>query len=200
METIIIIAILIALILVALKMGLSKKEIDAPVERPNEIIHMSGIYSIIRTNPREDLAKVRPNDWEIKRHLVGVSNDINDEPVDEPMREKLRAHFKEQTDANLQEIDDGDKKGAEFYYYDCDEPCPVCREFINKGNFVTREEIFKYPQLIPPLHLGCTMKLVAMNDPGGKMRDTVANGMAPFFTSEDVPQLPDWTNVVVVNY
>ena len=191
-------AVLIVLILVALKMGLDRKEapdVDEPGGQP--MIHKSGIYSIVRKSPRESLAALRPKEEEIKRYLEGVEKDINGNPIRPGDRVALIKRWKAQMEANLLAIEAGDKNGAAFYYYD--DTCPVCEHFITKGNFVTREEIYKNPQIIPPLHLGCTCVLSALQGSDATLRDTIVAGMLPFFDSEEPPPLPDWTNTILIS-
>jgi hypothetical protein len=186
------------LILVALKMGLDRKEapdVDEPGGQP--MIHKSGIYSIVRKSPRESLAALRPKEEEIKRYLEGVEKDINGSPVRPGDRVALIKRWKAQMEANLLAIEAGDKNGAAFYYYD--DTCPVCEHFITKGNFVTREEIYKNPQIIPPLHLGCTCVLSALQGSDATLRDTIVAGMLPFFDSDEPPPLPDWTNTILIS-
>ncbi|MCL2219135.1 MAG: hypothetical protein FWC23_04250 [Chitinispirillia bacterium] len=194
----IILAVLIVLILVSLKFAVGKKEpryTDDSGERA-PIIHMSGIYSIVRKSPREDLAALRPVEAEIRAYLDRVTADINGVPIEAAARTALIKHWKVQTEANLREIETGDRSGVVFYYYDFPAPCPVCSGVITKGNFVTREEIFKNPQIIPPLHLGCTCSLTAHQGSESKLRETVLVGMLPFLEGGVEPELPEWTTVV----
>ena len=193
-------AVLIVLILVALKMGLDRKEapdIDDPQGQP--MIHKSGIYSIVRKSPRKDLAALRPKEEEIGKYLEGVAADINGRPITPRDRSALIKRWKAQMEANLLAIEAGDKTGAAFYYYD--DTCPVCEHFITKGNFVTREEIYKNPQIIPPFHLGCTSVLSVHQGNDATLRETILAGMLPFFDSDskEPPPLPDWTNTILIS-
>jgi len=192
-------AVLLALILVALKMGFDKKEAPEGAEGLSEqpIIHKSGVYSVVRKCPREGLAAVRPKEGEIVKYLEGVSEDINGRPVKPVDRVALIKRWKAQMEANLLAIEAGDKNGVAFYYYD--DTCQVCDEFIKKGNFVTRVEIYNNPQIIPPFHLGCTCVLSAHQGNDSTLRETIMAGMAPFFNGKEPPPLPDWTNTILIS-
>jgi hypothetical protein len=195
-------AVLIVLILVALKMGLDRKEAPENAEEGphgQPMIHKSGIYSVVRKSPRESLAALRPKEDELRKYLEGIDEDVNGSPIRPSDRVALVKRWKAQTEANLLAIEAGDKSGVAFYYYD--DTCPVCEHFITKGNFVTREEIYKNPQIIPPLHLGCTCVLSAHMGNDATLRDTIVAGMLPFFESgsAEPPPLPDWTNTILIS-
>ncbi|MDR2578822.1 MAG: hypothetical protein LBC70_08485 [Chitinispirillales bacterium] len=194
------IAVLTVLILITLKMGLSKKEAVPAEDGREPLIHVSGVYSVLRKSPREDLAALRPTEGAIQKYLDGIDEDINGRSIRSMERADLRKHWKAQMEANLQGIENGDKKGVAFYYYDFPIlKCSVCDHFITKGNFVTREEIFKNPQIIPPFHLGCTCILTAHHGSDTHVRETTVTGMLPFFSDETPPPLPEWTDVITLS-
>jgi len=192
------VAVLIVLVLVALKVGTDTKVSDAAGidTGKQKVIHVSGVYSVLRKSPREDLAAVRPTEEEIKKYLATVNEDVNGVPLKASDRTALLKHWKVQTEMNLRGIEAGDKNGAAFYYYDYLKECSVCGAFITKGNFVTREEIYNYPQLIPPFHLGCACVLAAHHGSEKSMRETAIAGMLPFFEGDTPPPLPEWTAVL----
>jgi len=195
----VIVAVLVVIVLLTLKFVTGKRggSYDDEGDDEHPIIHMSGIYSIVRKSPRESLAARRPTEAGIKAFLEGAGEDVNGKPLNDFGRAALLKHWKVQMEANLREIETGDKSGVIFYYYDFPLPCPVCADFINKGNFVTREEIYKHPEIIPPFHLGCTCSLTAHRSGGeDTLRETVLVGMVPFFVCDASPALPEWTNIV----
>ncbi|GBU22563.1 hypothetical protein R80B4_02473 [Fibrobacteres bacterium R8-0-B4] len=190
------VAALVVLVLVALKVSLDPKSDGAGDTGKSKVIHVSGVYSVLRKSPRKDLAALRPAEEEIKKYLAGVNEDANGVPIKASDRNALLRHWKAQTEMNLRGIEAGDKNGVAFYYYDYLKECPVCGEFIAKGNFVTREEIYNYPQLIPPFHLGCACVLAAHHGSEKTMRETAIAGMSPFFEGDAPPPLPEWTAVL----
>jgi hypothetical protein len=190
------VAVLAAIVLIVLKLGLDTGAPDAGDGGKPKVIHVSGVYSVIRKSPRAEVAALRPAEEEIKKHLAGVNEDVNGVPLKASDRTALLRHWKAQTEMNLREIEAGDRNGAAFYYYDYLRECPVCGPFIAKGNFVTREEIYNYPQIVPPFHLGCVCVLAAHHGTEKTMRETALAGMAPFFEGDTPPPLPEWTAVL----
>jgi hypothetical protein len=201
MTTILIsLAVLTILILITLKMGLNKKEALSTEDAQEPLIHMSGVYSVLRKSPRADLEALRPSEGEIQKYLDGLDEDINGKSIRSLERAELLRHWKAQMEASLLGIENGDKKGAVFYYYDFPGlMCPVCASFMTKGNFVTREEIFKNPKIIPPFHLGCTCVLTAHHGSDNQIRETAVAGMLPFFSDDTPPPLPEWTDVITLS-
>jgi len=183
------ILVLVVLVLITITIGFSKEDANPDPER-GRIIRGSGVYSVVRESPRESVMALWPKeeDWP---DLVADGEDINGIPLTDNGRAALLKHLRTQIEANLQTIENGDREGVAFYYYDfLDAPCPVCKNFIQKGNFVTREEIYNHPEIIPPLHIGCACVLSAHRGIEN-LRETTITGMVPFFESKAVPRLPN---------
>jgi len=187
-------AILMILVLITAKIGFSKEDASLDPER-EQMIRVSGIYSIVRESPRNSLTALRPKDDEIRQYLADINEDVNGAQLTGHGRAALLKHWNTQMEMNLQAVENGDRDGVTFYYYDFPGTCPVCKPFIKKGNFVTREEIYKHPEIIPPFHIGCACVLSAHRG-SENLRDTTVSGMAPFFESGEPPQLPNWTDTV----
>lgn len=188
------IAVLVIIVLIALRLSLDKKEADESGK--GRVIHGSGVYSVLRKSPREALAALRPTGDEIKAYLAGVAADVNGAPLADSDRVALLRHWRAQTEMNLRAVETGDMEKVAFYYYDYLKDCPVCAAFIAKGNFVSREEIYKYPQIVPPFHLGCACVLAAHHGSDKAIRETAISGMVAFFDGESPPPLPDWKSVL----
>jgi hypothetical protein len=183
--------IFLLLVLVAIRVSFNKKETS--VEFQNPLLHASGIYSIVRKNPREEIDQHKPSVEEIRKYLESINVDSKDavhlsgEDID-----KLVRRWTESLNKNIEVIEQGDSRGVTFYYYDFSpESCPVCQNYLKKGQFVTREELFQHPQIIPPFHVGCTCTLLAHS---GKenLQETTEIGMIPLFKNEIFPRLPEW--------
>ncbi|MBN1129194.1 MAG: hypothetical protein JXA71_09425 [Chitinispirillaceae bacterium] len=191
------IVLLAALILVAVRL-VSFKRPQEDTEENNlgttgPLIHASGIYSIVRKSPRENLGALRPQEAEVRKYLATINEDINKQPLSDADKQKIITHWQKAIDENIRIIERGDCEGVEFYYLDFpkDKTCPLCRSSITPGQFVTREQLFSTPSIIPPFHLGCTTRI---HPYFGKedLRDTAIMGMAPLFTGSTPPVLPDW--------
>jgi hypothetical protein len=187
------VVIFLLLALIAIRISFGNKETHNEI--PNPILHASGIYSIVRADPKEQIGHFKPSIEEIRKYLgsLNVNNDILS-PVNLTVEEIdfLILSWQNLLDHNIETIKKGDLSGISFYYYDFEpEMCPVCENFLKKGQFVTREEIFEQPRVIPPFHIGCTCILKAhyIED---KIQDTTKLGMFPLFKNEIAPKLPDW--------
>lgn len=195
MLTIIItIIIVLILLLFAIRAAFSK---TSPVEQvgdvQNPLIHESGIYSIVRRNPREALLKVRPGEEEIRKYLTGLNENLNTLTSDDI--EEIVKNWNDSIENSIKAVEIGDNNSVEFYFFDFSPvDCHVCGNFIKKGQFVTREEIYKHPELLPPFHLNCS---TVLHPHHGKedLRETTELGMMPFFKQGIRPALPEWKSM-----
>jgi hypothetical protein len=192
---------LVVLVIIAVRMISTKNLPDDIMQESvrEPAIHASGIYSIIRKSPREDLSRIRPQEQEIRKYLASLNEDINRQALTGQDREKLVDAWRRSREENIVSVEQGDAKNVEFYYSESEgtRPCPVCSPYIHHGQFVSRQEIFKHPSVIPPFHLGCTTRIMPYR---GKenLRETAARGMAPFFTGDTPPSLPAWKDTVAL--
>lgn len=190
------IAFFLVLILIAIRFGIAKQKMDS--ERENQsVIHTSGIYSIVRKPPREDAEAAKPSKEEISQYLTDQNVDIHEIKLSESDKSALISLWNNTLENSINEIEEGDKKGLEFYYYDFKEDDEVCKKFLSKGSFITRQEIYKHPELIPPFHLGCRC-ILRCHHGVEKIKDTTAIGMRPFLQNGKVPPLPEWKNILKI--
>jgi len=186
------IILLLILVLVAIRIGLNRDNIndEEPVIKP--VLHGSGIYSIVKKSPRETIQDEKPPEEDIRQYIATLNEDIEGLSLSEIEKGQLVEMWKRALADNISTIEKGDEDGIEFYYYDFPPTeCPVCKRYFSKGKFVTREEVFKFPGIIPPFHLGCTTILKAHH---GKenLRETTELGMLPLFKNQLPPPLPEW--------
>ncbi|HMD67673.1 MAG TPA: hypothetical protein VKF42_02275 [Chitinivibrionales bacterium] len=181
------ILLLLLALLLAVRIGMKREKPEEEV--PSPMIHGSGIFSIIRRSPRENIGDYKPSQEEIRKYLIDKNVNMS---FGGP--EKLIAAWNDQMEANIREIEQGDKEGTEFYYFDFKWDDPVCSKIIHKGRFVTREQIFQYPQVIPPFHLGCGCQLCKYQGKD-KLRETTEIGMLPLFRSGEIVPLPEWKEI-----
>ena len=186
------ILLLIVAMLIAVRIGMNKGRPEE--ETPSPMIHGSGIYSIIRRSPRENIGDYKPSQEEIRKYLFDKNVNIR---LSSSEKERIIASWNQQMEANICEIEAGDKEGSEFYYFDFKWDDPVCSRIIQKGRFVTREQIFQYPQVIPPLHLGCGCKLCKYQEKD-KLRETTEISILPLFRSREIVPLPEWKEIVAI--
>jgi hypothetical protein len=183
------IVLFLILVLVAIRIGLNKENV--PDEEPaSAMIHASGIYSIVRRSPREQLMQIRPSVENIRKYLLSQNEFEEANYVD-----TLIERWTESLNRNIETIEQGDKDGVEFYFYEFTPvECPVCLKFFRKGNFVTRQQIYHYPRIIPPFHIGCTCCIIPHHGVEN-LKDTTEQGMIPLFPNDSPPALPDWKTI-----
>ena len=194
---------LAVLILIAIRLVSLKKTDEAESESnlgtTGPLIHASGIYSIVRKSPREDLLNVRPKDAELRKYCASINEDINKSKLSESDKQKLLTEWQKAVEENIRIIERGDCEDVAFYYLDFpkEKQCPVCAAYFKRGQFVTREEIFSTPAIIPPFHLGCTTTIVPYH---GKedLRDTAIVGMAPLIKGHSPPVFPEWKKTIKI--
>jgi hypothetical protein len=184
------IILLLLVMLIAVRIGMNKSKTEE--EMPSQIIHGSGIYSIIRRSPRENIGDVKPSQEEIRKYLSDKNVNISNE-----QQIQLLSLWNEQMEANISTIEKGDQQGAEFYYFEYKWPDHICETSIKKGRFVTREQIFDYPQIIPPFHLGCGCKLHTYQGKE-KLHDTTEIRSLPLFDNGTIIPLPDWKEIIPI--
>jgi hypothetical protein len=187
------IALLLILLLIAVRIGINKEKTEEGNIPP--VIHASGIYSIIRKSPRESISDYKPSQEEIIKYFSNENVDTKNLSLTQADISALIKSWNSQMELNINEIEKGDLKGIEFYYYEYAWNDPICGARIPKGRFVTREEIYQFPSIIPPFHVGCGCRLKKYEGKE-KLHDTTELGMLPLFRDGKPPLLPDWKEVL----
>jgi hypothetical protein len=188
------IALLLIFLLIAVRFGINKEKVENETCSPT--IHTSGIYSIIRRSPRESIGDYKPSQEEIIKYLSDKNVNMvgcNPSGID---AKALIDSWNSQMELNISVIEKGDEKGIEFYFYEYLWEDPICGKNIANGRFVTREELYQYPNIIPPFHLGCGCRLKKYEGKD-KLRETTEIGMLPLFCNGAFPKLPDWKEILI---
>lgn len=188
---------LIVLVLIAIRIGINRGQFSDDGEPlKQQTMHASGIYSIVRSTPRINIMSAKPDEEELIKYITSLNEDMQGNALSETDKSLLIEKWHASLEESITTVEKGDQKDVSFYYYDfIPSECPVCRRYFSKGKFMTREEIFLNPCLLPPLHLGCTCALLPHH---GKenLRETTELGMLPLFKNQQPPPLPDWKNVL----
>jgi hypothetical protein len=187
------VAFFLALVLVAVYLIGRSSRPDEPAQSP--IIHASGIYSIVRRSPREMIDEIKPSIASITKYLADKNEDITGAAISSTDKTALVSDWQKKLEMNISEIEAGDDQSINFYYYDFTGEDPVCKKYLDQGHFVSREEIFKCPQIIPPFHIGCRCALKAHKGTEN-LRDTTKLGMRPFFSGPGMPPVPRWSDIL----
>ncbi len=182
------------LILIAVRLGISDTEKEQKPEDIQPVIHTSGIYSIVRKSPSENIDTVKPSIDKVRQYLSDQNVDIEGKELSETDKEALLDLWKASLEKSIKTVEEGDKRGIEFYYYKISKDKNYSP--IPKGAYVTREEIFKNPNLLPPFYIGCTIEILPHEGEGSTdLNDTTTIGMHPLVNKGIMPDLPDWKDI-----
>lgn len=187
---------ILIIVLIAIKYSIVSPKGDDLAE-DQSIIHTSGIYSIVRKSPREDILSRKPSEQEIRQYLYGKNVDILKNKLTNADKDELLKHWHKFLDNSIKVIEEGDLKGLEFYYYSFNGKDTICDSVIDPGNFITRQDIYDHPELIPPFHLGCNC-IIKCHHGVELTKDTSELGMGPFLTDGRVPKLPEWKSILKI--
>jgi hypothetical protein len=132
-------------------------------EKPEErrpTIHASGIYSIVRRSPRQGIESVKPKVDEIRDFLSKTGVDAKGRTLSFQQKEQLLADWEKTLEINIQTVEAGDKNGVEIYFYH-NQSCSQNQAWSGNNKYITREELYQHPELLPPFHVGCSCLLLA---------------------------------------
>ncbi len=88
------------LILVAARFSISKQKNDNSIENQT-VIHTSGIYSIVRKSPREDIESLKPSEKEIRQYLDESSVNIDRNNLSESDKNAILTTWHENLEESL---------------------------------------------------------------------------------------------------
>lgn len=157
MEIAVAVVFIVFLVIAALYVSMQKKDVEDEGKMP--VIHTSGIYSVIRKSPRENVFTKKPGEEEMKSFLKGLEKDSAGAPLSDPDREALRKHFFVGLEKHLAMIEDGDRRGVQRFLFRVPPRDKACAHLSGDRYFITREDIYRHPELIPPFFPGCGCEL-----------------------------------------
>ncbi len=152
------VVLIVVMIILALYISLQKKETIEEEKVP--VIHTSGIYSVIRKSPRENIHPAKPTREAIAGLLTTLDKDVNNTQLTDADRERAASSYAEGLESSIRTVEEGDRNGVQRFIIDPDIDCPPCAPFGEKKYFVTREDIYRHPELIPPYFAGCRCRLI----------------------------------------
>lgn len=186
----------VVLLLLAFNIGL-KKANEGKGEEQEPVIHHSGIYSIVRKSPRENVHEHKPGEEEIRKYLEGLNENSSIQTLSQGDKDALITEWKKSLEYNIAEIEAGDREGVEFYRYTLCDKDAICDEVHLENKFVSREQIFRYPMLIPPFHLGCRCCLERYA--GDEESEDEPAQTNIFIAGDTLPELPEWQRVNAIS-
>ncbi|MBL8025273.1 MAG: hypothetical protein JNL74_02620, partial [Fibrobacteres bacterium] len=174
----------------ALYISLQKKE-DVEEEKVS-VIHTSGIYSVIRKSPRDNVHPAKPTKEAIAGFLGTVEKDLNGDELTETDRQRAAASYAEELENSIKTVEEGDRNGIQRFVVDAEMDSTVCQPFKEKKYFLTREDVYRHPELLPPFFAGCRCRIVP--DPSA----VPSNDLVHYRIASGPFPLPGWRNVLKV--
>ena len=156
-------------------------------EDPREEIKQSGMFSVYAKSPREDLERVKPSREKIKAFLDSRSD------ISPARKQDLLEEWEKSIQETVKRIEEGYANGVQtFRYTFTEKDLPLC-PFLNEGNYITKEQIYNYPELLPPFYLGCGVRLVSKESWDNQDN----SGWKPLLPREGKYPVPDWRQIAL---
>ncbi|MGL1902098.1 MAG: hypothetical protein OCC49_08185 [Fibrobacterales bacterium] len=179
----IILIIILSIILVGIGSYIVMQK-DGDDESSIASLHTSGVFSLIRKSPREDLEKVKPSPKEIVQFLEN-----QELPAEEI--ETIAQMWQNSLNLSIQTIEEGDQNGIQTYKFEMtDKDLSICT-FLNRSSYVTREQVFNNPELLPPYYPGCTCRLISKE----AWEDQDKSDWQPLLPQDGQYGIPEWNQL-----
>jgi hypothetical protein len=162
---------------------LEKKAEDENSEPP---IDRSGIYSVIRKSPREDLAQIKPANEALEQFIRSASPLKTDHQIQE-----ILDLWHESIESSIQKVEEGDRDGVQTYRFKIGPLDQKFCTFITEDTYITREQIYNHPELLPPFYPGCRVELVSKE----AWDDQDKSGWKPLLPVNGNYEIPDWRQI-----
>jgi len=156
-------------------------------EDPREEIKQSGMFSVYAKSPRDDLTRIRPSSEEITTFLNQQTQ------LSTAQREKLLQDWEDHLADTIKTIEEGYAKGVQTFRYTFTEKDLQLCPFLSEGNYITKEQIYNYPELLPPFYPGCGVKLVSKESWDNQDN----SGWKPLLPKEGKYSVPDWRQIAI---
>ncbi len=193
-----------------------RRELAGAEEQP---MYASGVFSLIRKSPRE-LVLGRMPAPDVVATLIGEergeAKSGNTETLPgKPGMPKVGggkaegvskteiaassrvseylAEWRRVADLCIHNIELGDREGVQTYRYEVPARCGATCKAFGGDTYVTREQLHKNSDLIPPFHLGCGCIIVAKAAWEG---GASSGRWSPLLPINGAYPLPDWRTVV----
>ncbi|MBF0432334.1 MAG: hypothetical protein HQK83_13700 [Fibrobacteria bacterium] len=179
---------LVVLTATAAYFALQKKDDDS---ENFPTIHQSGVFSIIRKSPREALEKKQLTLEQIKEALAAT---LSKQEV-EDQAESYYKLWTEILEESISIIEDGDTKGLQTYMYNVPERDTDTCKLFSGNTYVTREQLQNFPNIIPPFHLGCNVRLISKEAWNTNLDGT---GWKPLLPENGKYPTPEWRTIAKI--
>jgi hypothetical protein len=153
-------------------------------------MYASGVFSLIRKSPKDQVLARMPSP-EVTATLLGGVKDP--QKADENRISTYLGEWQRVADLCIHNIELGDREGVQTYRYEVPARCGATCKAFGGDTYVTREQLHKNAELIPPFHLGCGCIIVAKAAWQG---GASSGGWSPLLPINGAYPLPDWRTVV----
>jgi hypothetical protein len=175
-----------AAIVSALRRGKSGQKTGAQ----DSPMYASGVFSLIRRSPREMVMAKVPSLELIRKtlsHATSHGLTLKAGP------EAYLAEWHRVAELCINEVEKGDREGTQTYRYLVPNHCQATTGHLGGDAYVTREQLHKTPELLPPFHLGCGCVIVGKE---AWQNGSTQGGWTPVLPVNGNYPLPDWRTVV----
>jgi hypothetical protein len=156
-------------------------------EVPTASIHHSGVYSLIRKSPREEVIRTKPSAREVLEHLQ--THHAEKFSADE--MQNLAEKWEKSLEKSIIAIEIGDSTGVQTYRFRLSpSDLKVCT-FLSRETYITREQIYNHPELLPPYYIGCDAEIT--NRAAWDESESVS--WKPLLPVNGAYALPDWRSL-----
>lgn len=163
MEILIVVVFLVIFGVITLYVSMQKKS-DANEKEEMPVIHTSGIYSVIRKSPRENIYSKKPEKIELEEFVNSSDKDMYNNVLSESEKVVVIEDWDKRINDSITLIEEKDQLGVQRFLIKPSNDCDVCKKVFGNSSFVTREDIFNHPELIPPYYPGCSCTLNPESD------------------------------------
>jgi len=149
----------------------------------NPPMYASGVFSLIRKSPKEQMAARKPSQASLLEILGG----------DMGRAETYAEEWQRIADLCIHNVEQGDREGVQTYRYEVPARCRATCGVFGGDTYVTREQLHKNANLIPPFHMGCGCVIIPKAAWQG---GASSGGWSPLLPLNGAYPLPDWRTVV----
>jgi len=153
-------------------------------------MYASGVFSLIRRSPKEAVMAKVPSIETIRQTLSHASSRglaLKSSP------ENYLGEWHRVAELCINEVEKGDREGTQTYRFLVPNQCQATCGHFGGDAYVTREQLHKNPELLPPFHLGCGCVIVAKE---AWQNGSTQGGWTPILPVNGSYPLPDWRTVV----
>jgi cell division protein YceG involved in septum cleavage len=179
--TIIIIILLTIIILACIGVSIVVKNNNAEKEETEKIL-LSGKYSVALTPVAESLAKKKPTKAELEEWL-------NSQGASEEQKSKYLESWQNSINEIIKTINEGDMNEVKAYQIVPGKKSENICKFLPQDNFITRDQIIRNSEILPPYFFGCDCIVVPKPPTSTGSWKTIAPKNGSY-------ELPDWRQMV----